>query len=110
MLLRLESLMSDPMSFLISFLLMLPGAALAISIHESAHGWVAEKCGDPTARYEGRITLNPIKHFDPIGCLAMLFVGFGRAKPVPVNPLLYKNYRRDDIKVSLAGITAKLCL
>ncbi|MBQ3668141.1 MAG: site-2 protease family protein [Clostridia bacterium] len=110
MLLRINDILSDPLNFLISFLLMLPGACLAISVHESAHGWVAEKCGDPTARYAGRITLNPVKHFDPIGFLCLLFVGFGWAKPVPVNPLLYKNYRKDDIKVSLAGITANLCL
>ena len=110
MLLRINDILSDPLNFLISFLLMLPGACLAISVHESAHGWVAEKCGDPTARYAGRITLNPVKHFDPIGFLPLLFVGFGWAKPVPVNPLLYKNYRKDDIKVSLAGITANLRL
>ena len=110
MIFNLGNIMQDPLRYLLSLLLMLPGAMLAISIHESAHGWVAEKCGDPTARYAGRITLNPVKHFDPLGFLCILFVGFGWAKPVPVNPLMYKNYRRDDIKVSLAGITANLCL
>ena len=110
MLFSLNELSSDPIGFLTRILLYIPGMLLAISIHESAHGWVAEKCGDPTARYAGRITLNPIKHFDPMGFLCMLLIGFGWAKPVPVNPLLYKNYRKDDIKVSLAGITANLCL
>ncbi|MBQ9408309.1 MAG: site-2 protease family protein [Clostridia bacterium] len=110
MVFNLSSIMDDPLSFLTTLLLYIPGMMLAISIHESAHGWVAEKCGDPTARYAGRITLNPAKHFDPLGFLCMLFVGFGWAKPVPVNPLLYKHYRKDDLKVSLAGITANLCL
>ena len=110
MLFNLSSITQDPLGFLTSLLLYIPGMLLAISIHESAHGWVAEKCGDPTARYAGRITLNPAKHFDPMGFLCMLLIGFGWAKPVPVNPLLYKNYRKDDIKVSLAGITANLCL
>ncbi len=110
MIFNLGNILDDPLSFLISMLMYVPGFMLAISIHESAHGWVAEKCGDPTARYMGRITLNPLKHFDPLGFFCMLFVGFGWAKPVPVNPLRYKNYRKDDIKVSLAGITANLCL
>ena len=110
MIFNIGSILEDPISFLTSLLLLLPGVCLAISIHESAHGWVAEKCGDPTARYAGRITLNPLKHFDPVGFLFILFVGFGWAKPVPVNPLMYKNYRRDDLKVSLAGITANLLL
>ena len=110
MIFNLSCITEDPLGFLTSLLLYIPGMLLAISIHESAHGWVAEKCGDPTARYAGRITLNPIKHFDLMGFLCMFFVGFGWAKPVPVNPLMYNHYRNDDIKVSLAGITANLCL
>ena len=110
MLFNLGSIASDPTGFLLSLLITLPGVLLALSIHECAHGWVAERCGDDTARYMGRVTLNPMKHIDPFGFLCMLFVGFGWAKPVPVNPLKYKNYRADDLKVSLAGITANLCL
>ena len=106
----LFDLFSDPFNFLRSLLILLPGALLSLSMHEAAHGLIAEKCGDPTARYAGRITLNPLKHFDLFGFLCMLVIGFGWAKPVPVNPLLYKNWRRDDIKVSLAGITANLLL
>ena len=104
----LFGLLDDPASFLRSLLILLPGALFSISLHEAAHGYIAEKCGDPTARYAGRITLNPAKHFDPLGFLCMFLIGFGWAKPVPVNPLLYKKWRRDDIKVSLAGITANL--
>lgn len=110
MLFQLENFLSDPVFALKSLLLFLPGMLLALSLHECAHGWIAEKCGDPTARYSGRITLNPAKHFDPMGFLCMLLIGFGWAKPVPVNPLRFKHYRRDDVLVSLAGITANLLL
>ena len=106
----LEELLSNPRATLMILLLALPGRLLAISAHESAHGWVANRCGDPTARLMGRITLNPLKHFDPIGTLCMLLFGFGWAKPVPVNPLNYRTYRRDDLRVSLAGITANFAM
>ena len=106
----LLDLFSNPMDTLLSLLISLPGIFLALSAHEAAHGWVALKCGDPTAKMMGRITLNPLKHLDPIGFLCMLFAGFGWAHPVPVNPNNYRNYRKDDLKVSLAGITANLIL
>ena len=92
------------------FLLALPARVMALSIHEWAHAWMANRCGDPTARMLGRMTLNPAAHLDLIGTLMMAFVGFGWAKPVPVNPRNYKNPRRDDILVSLAGITMNLAL
>lgn len=92
------------------FLLAFPGRLLAISAHEFSHAWMADKCGDPTARYMGRLTLNPLKHLDPIGTVMMLLVGVGWARPVPVNPNNFHNYRRDDLKVSLAGITMNLIL
>ena len=76
----------------------------SLIIHECAHGWVALKCGDPTAKWMGRLTLDPRKHLDPIGTLCMLFMRIGWAKPVPINPRNFKNYRRDYILVSLAGI------
>lgn len=92
------------------FLLALPARVMALSIHEWAHAWMANRCGDPTAKMMGRMTLNPARHLDLIGTLMMAFVGFGWAKPVPVNPRNYKNPRRDDILVSLAGITMNLVL
>ncbi|MDO4741305.1 MAG: site-2 protease family protein [Eubacteriales bacterium] len=104
------SILENPLEMLMFLLLALPGRFLAISIHEAAHGWVAEKCGDPTARMMGRVTLNPIRHIDLVGTLMILLVGIGWAKPVPVNPRNFRNYRRDDLKVSLAGITANLLL
>ena len=82
----------------------------AISVHESAHAWQANRCGDPTAMMLGRITLNPIKHIDPIGTILMPALAMisglpliGWAKPCPVNPRNFKNYVADDIKVTMAG-------
>ena len=82
----------------------------AISVHESAHAWMANRCGDPTARLLGRITLNPLKHIDPIGTVVLplfaMIAGlpvFGWAKPTPVNPLNFKHHVRDDILTSVVG-------
>ena len=63
---------------------------LAICVHETAHGFAAYKLGDPTAKYDGRLSLNPLRHIDPIGALCMFFFGFGWAKPVMVNPNYFK--------------------
>ena len=90
----------------------------SLSLHEFAHAWMANKCGDDTARHMGRMTVNPIAHIDPVGTLIiplfMMMSGahflFGWAKPVPVNPRNFNNYRRDDILVSLAGIACNLTL
>lgn len=106
----LQSLLESPMEYLSQLVLRLPAVLIAICMHESAHGWVANRCGDPTARLMGRITLNPVKHFDPAGMLCLVFFGVGWAKPVPINPLHFRNYRKDDLKVSLAGVTMNLIL
>ena len=106
----IQELFSDPKGMLLVLLLALPGRLLAIAAHESAHGWVADRCGDPTARLMGRITLNPLKHFDLVGTLCMVLFGFGWAKPVPINPNNFRDYRKDDLKVSLAGVTMNLTL
>ena len=105
-----SSLFEDPRSTLIFFLLAFPGRLLAISAHEYAHAWEADRCGDPTARMMGRLTLNPLKHLDLVGALMMLLLGFGWARPVPVNPRNYRNYRWDDLKVSIAGVTMNLIM
>ena len=110
MLTYIESFFTDPINTLVIFLLAFPGRIMALSAHEFAHGWVAHKCGDDTAKMMGRLTLNPLKHLDPLGTLLMLLVGFGWAKPVPVNPRNFRNYRQDDLKVSLAGVTMNLIL
>jgi Zn-dependent protease len=90
--------------------IMLVPALLAITAHELAHGLVADKLGDPTARLLGRLTLNPLRHLDPIGTLAVLFFGFGWARPVPVNTNNLRTPRTDMIWVSLAGPMANLML
>jgi Zn-dependent protease len=87
----------------------------AITVHEASHGWAALKMGDPTAYHMGRITLNPIRHIDPIGTillpLMLIIMGappFGWAKPVPVNPLNLKDPRRDNLIISIAGPLSNL--
>lgn len=84
-------------------LVVLPVGMMAVTIHEVSHGYVAWKLGDPTAHYAGRLTLNPIAHIDPIGALMLVLVGFGWAKPVPVNPGYFRKPRRDMMWVGLAG-------
>ncbi|WP_066639986.1 site-2 protease family protein [Desulfolucanica intricata] len=84
--------------------LLLPAIVLGLTFHELAHGWVAYKLGDNTARYAGRLTINPIAHIDPIGLILLFLAGFGWAKPVPVNPNNLKgDTRRGMMLVSLAG-------
>ncbi len=81
-----------------------------IVVHEFAHAFTAYKCGDPTAKFSGRMTLNPVKHFDLLGIFAFVFIGFGWAKPVPVNPNNFKNYRWGSFWTSAAGIIANLLM
>ena len=79
-----------------------------IPLHECAHGWVASLLGDPTAKNQGRLTLNPIKHFDPIGSVLMLLTGFGWAKAVPVNPRYFKKPKTGMAVTALAGPLSNL--
>lgn len=88
---------------LISILYSIPCVLISLVFHEVAHGWVACKLGDPTARNLGRLSLNPLKHMDPIGTLCMIFFHFGWAKPVPVNMRYFKKPRRDMALVAAAG-------
>ena len=85
------------------YLLSLPVLLMAFSVHESAHGLMAYKLGDPTARNLGRITLNPLKHLDPLGTICMIVAHVGWAKPVPINPARMNNPRKGIIWTSLAG-------
>lgn len=91
------------MDLILSKLLILPGILLGISIHEFAHGYAADRMGDNTAAMQGRLTLNPLKHIDPMGFICLLLFGFGWAKPVMINRRNFKNPRRDDAIVALAG-------
>ncbi len=102
----LNLLVKDPVTF---FLLSIP-LLYSIIIHELAHGWVAYRMGDPTAKMAGRLTLNPLKHLDPIGTLMLFIFGFGWAKPVPVNFGYVSNSRKGLILISSAGIISNLIL
>ena len=84
--------------------------AFAIMLHEVAHGYAAYLNGDFTAKYAGRLTLNPLKHFDILGTIMMLIVGFGWAKPVPIDSRNFTNYRKGMLMTSLAGVTMNLIL
>jgi len=90
--------------------IMLVPALLAITMHEVAHGYVAERFGDPTARLLGRLNLNPLRHLDPIGTIAIFVFGFGWARPVPVNAGNLRRPKRDMIWVALAGPLTNLLL
>jgi Zn-dependent protease len=100
----LPLLFQDPLTFV---LLVIP-LLYSIIIHELAHGWVALRQGDPTAWYLGRLTLNPLRHLDPLGTAMLFLVGFGWAKPVPVNPRNIRNQRHGMMLVSSAGIIANI--
>jgi len=102
----LRLLLNDPITFI---LLSIP-LLYSIIIHELAHGWVAYKMGDPTAKLLGRLSLNPLKHLDPIGTLMLFGVGFGWAKPVPVNFSNLHGSRKGIVFVSAAGIAANTLL
>lgn len=100
----------DAREYVIHLLLCLPIILLSLSLHEAAHGYVAYKLGDPTARNLGRLTLNPLKHLDPMGFLCMLFAGFGWANPVPINTRNFKKPRRDMALSAAAGPVSNLLL
>jgi Zn-dependent protease len=91
-------------------ILLAPPLLFALTIHEFAHGYVAFTLGDPTAKANGRLTLNPLKHLDPIGTIAFFLINFGWAKPVPVNPYYFKNPRQDMLWVALAGPATNLVI
>ena len=102
----LNMLWQNPLAFILLALCLL----YSIIIHELAHGWVAYKMGDPTAKWMGRLSLNPLKHLDPIGTIMLFVFGFGWAKPVPVNFNNLRQERKGLIFVSAAGITANIIL
>ena len=95
---------------IIALLYRVPAVLIALTLHELAHGYVALRCGDPTAQMMGRLSFNPLRHLHPIGTIMMFLFGFGFARPVPVNSRNFRNYRRDDLLVSLAGVTANFLL
>src|SRR5512136_1097646 len=102
----LNLLLKDPLAFALVAIPLL----YSVVIHEVAHGWVAYRMGDPTAKWLGRLSLNPLKHLDPIGTLMLFLVGFGWAKPVPVNFRQIRDQRKGLIFVSAAGIVTNILI
>ncbi len=102
----LNLLLKDPLAFIIIAIPLM----YAVIFHELAHGWVAYRMGDPTAKSLGRLSLNPLKHLDPMGTMMLFLFGFGWAKPVPVNLNLLRDKRMGMILVSAAGIITNMLL
>lgn len=100
----------SPRDIIIHFLLSLPIVLLALSAHEAAHGYIAYKMGDRTAFNLGRVTLNPVKHLDPLGTILMILFGYGWAKPVPINPRNFNNPKKGMALTALAGPCMNLIL
>ena len=99
----MTDLFGDPLALFQRLVLQIPALLLAVTVHEVSHGLVADRLGDPTARLQGRLTLNPLPHLDPLGALAFVLAGFGWAKPVPVNAYNLRHPIRDMAWVAAAG-------
>jgi Zn-dependent protease len=97
-------------NILSEIIILAPPLLLALTVHEFAHGWVAYRLGDPTAKQAGRLTLNPLRHLDPIGTIAFFLIKIGWAKPVPVNAAYFRNPRKDMLWVALAGPMTNLAM
>ncbi len=100
--------LSNPKTYFLNMLIALPGIVIGLSFHEFGHAFMSDRLGDPTPRAQGRVTLNPMAHFDPVGFLALMFCGFGWGIPVEIDPRHYKHPRRDELLVSLAGVVMNL--
>ncbi|TAN60445.1 site-2 protease family protein [bacterium] len=97
--------------FIQRILLTAPPVLFALTVHECAHAWVASRLGDPTAKAFGRVSLNPLRHLDPIGTVALFLTGmFGWAKPVPINPMNFKNPSKGLMLTAIAGPLANITL
>ena len=99
----IDLLFDNPALFLQRLVLLIPAFLIAVTVHELAHGLLADRLGDPTARLQGRLTLNPLPHIDPLGAVAFLLAGFGWAKPVPVNSYNLRHPTRDMVWIAAAG-------
>jgi Zn-dependent protease len=101
---------NDPVAWFFGMIMRIPGLVIGISAHEFAHAKAADMLGDPTPRMQGRVTLNPVRHFDLFGLIALLLIGFGWGKPVQISPRNFKNVRRSSFIVSIAGVTMNFVL
>ncbi|MBI2612094.1 site-2 protease family protein [Candidatus Gottesmanbacteria bacterium] len=102
----LSTLFSNPLSFIVYLLSLI----IAITIHEFAHAYVANRLGDPTPHLQGRVTLNPLAHLDPLGTLMLLIAGFGWGRPVQFDPFNLRHPKRDAAIISLAGPASNIIL
>lgn len=102
--------MSSIISYILGRLIILPGIIIGLSFHEFAHAKASDMLRDPTPRLQGRVSLNPAAHIDPVGFLLLLLIGFGWGKPVQIDPRYYRNRRRDELIVSLAGVAMNLLI
>ncbi len=100
----------DLNAIILQIIIQAPPLLFALTVHELAHGYVAFRLGDPTAKMAGRLTMNPLKHLDPLGVLAFIIMKIGWAKPVPVDPRYFKNPSRDMLLVALAGPGSNVAL
>jgi len=102
--------MTDPMEWISDRLVMLPAILVGLSLHEFGHAIVSDKLGDPTPRLQGRVTISPLAHVDPMGLLCLIFAGFGWGRPVQIDPTYYKHRRRDEAMTAVAGVTMNLII
>lgn len=102
------SAFDNPRDIFLALVSAVAAILFAIIVHEYAHGYVAKLNGDPTAELSGRLTFNPAKHFDIVGVMMFMLIGFGWARPVPIDPRNFKNLRKGMFTVSIAGVTANL--
>lgn len=98
--------MQNLLSFILSLLASFLAVAIVLTLHEFSHAFVAYKCGDPTPKWNRRLTLNPLAHFDILGLVLFAFAGFGWAKPVPIDPNNFRNYKRGLALTAVAGVVA----
>ena len=97
-------------NMILTKILTLPGIIVGLSFHEFAHAYVAYLCGDNTAKWQGRLTLNPFAHLTLYGTVMLVLCGFGTARPVPINPMNFRNRKRDSVLVALAGPLSNLLI
>ncbi len=102
--------MSGILDYVLGRLIILPGIIIGLSVHEFGHAFVSDRCGDPTPRQQGRLSLNPLAHIDVVGFISLLLLGFGWGKPVQIDPRWYKHRRRDEIMVAAAGVCMNLII
>ena len=99
-----EGAFTDPKTWLMDKIIIIPAIFIGLTFHEFAHAFVAYRLGDQTPKIQGRVTLNPMAHIDLVGLLCLFFVGFGWGQPVQIDPYSFKNRRRDEFLVSIAGV------